>query len=69
MKLLKRKLPVKKPAPAPVKKGQQVGVVTVTAPGMAAVEIPLVAGGDVDRLGFFGRVGKGIHRILFGANG
>ena len=57
------------PIPAPVKKGQQVGVVTVTAPGMAAVEIPLVAGGDVDRLGFFGRVGKGIHRILFGANG
>lgn len=44
------------PIPAPITKGQQVGKLVVTAPGVDQVEIPLVAANDVERKGFIGRV-------------
>jgi D-alanyl-D-alanine carboxypeptidase (penicillin-binding protein 5/6) len=55
------------PIPAPIKKGTEVGIVTVSVPGMADLHVPLVAGADVPKLGFFGRVSAALHRILFGA--
>jgi D-alanyl-D-alanine carboxypeptidase (penicillin-binding protein 5/6) len=44
------------PVPAPVRKGDQLGVLSVTAPGFDAVERPLIAGADVNALGSIGRV-------------
>ncbi|PKU23210.1 D-alanyl-D-alanine carboxypeptidase family protein [Telmatospirillum siberiense] len=55
------------PLPAPVKKGTEVGVVTITAPGIQPVQVPLLAGADVERLGFFGRIGAAVKRTLWGA--
>src|SRR5439155_8437834 len=45
-----------KPIAAPVKQGDPVGKVVVTAPDMAPVEAPLVAASSVDRMGALGRV-------------
>ncbi|MDX2027540.1 MAG: D-alanyl-D-alanine carboxypeptidase family protein [Alphaproteobacteria bacterium] len=53
------------PIPAPITKGQEIGKLTVTAPGMEAKELPLLAGADVPRLGFFARLGVKL-RALFG---
>jgi D-alanyl-D-alanine carboxypeptidase (penicillin-binding protein 5/6) len=54
------------PVAAPIAKGAEVGVVTVTAPGIQPVQIPLLAGESVDRLGFFGRISAALKRILWG---
>jgi D-alanyl-D-alanine carboxypeptidase (penicillin-binding protein 5/6) len=45
-----------KPVPAPIKKGDRVGRLVVTAPEMAPAEAPLVAAGNVDRMGPVGRM-------------
>ena len=45
-----------KPVPAPIKKGDKVGKLVVTAPEMAPAEAPLVAAGNVDRMGPVGRI-------------
>ncbi|MDR3435459.1 D-alanyl-D-alanine carboxypeptidase family protein [Telmatospirillum sp.] len=55
------------PVPAPVTKGAEIGVVTVTAPGMAPLQMPLLAGEDVERLGFFGRITASLKRIVWGS--
>ncbi|HEY1299783.1 MAG TPA: D-alanyl-D-alanine carboxypeptidase family protein [Stellaceae bacterium] len=44
------------PLPAPIKKGETVGKLVVTAPDSAAVEVPLVAATDVGRMDAAGRV-------------
>jgi len=44
------------PIPAPIKKGQQIGVLTITAPGADTKTIPLVASADVPQVGFFARL-------------
>ncbi|MDD2869389.1 D-alanyl-D-alanine carboxypeptidase family protein [Neomegalonema sp.] len=40
------------PAPAPIRQGQRLGALRVSAPGIDPIEIPLVAGEDVARGGF-----------------
>ncbi len=54
------------PIPAPIKKGDQVGKLVVTAPGEPDREIPLVAAADVQKLGFFGRISAAVKHILWG---
>lgn len=44
------------PVKAPVKKGDKLGVVKITAANGDTREVPLVAGADVEKLGFFGRI-------------
>lgn len=44
------------PVPAPIARGDWLGVLTVTAPGIAPIERPLVAGAPVEALGPVGRV-------------
>jgi D-alanyl-D-alanine carboxypeptidase (penicillin-binding protein 5/6) len=44
------------PIPAPITKGERVGEMVITAPGMEAKTIPLVASSDVEQVGFFSRV-------------
>ena len=41
------------PLEAPVHKGQEIGRLVISVPGMEPVERPLIAGADVPRLGFF----------------
>ncbi len=61
---LKTAITFDQPVPAPIAKGQQLGKLTVTAPGMDAKEVPLVAGDDVPQLGFFARLGVKLHLLL-----
>jgi D-alanyl-D-alanine carboxypeptidase (penicillin-binding protein 5/6) len=50
------------PVPAPVAKGQEIGRLVVTGQGVPEMEVPLIAGADVDRLGFFPRIPAVIGR-------
>lgn len=55
------------PIRAPIRKGDQIGKVMVSAaPGARAVEYQLYAGADVPRLGAFGRAVGVIKHYLFG---
>ncbi len=44
------------PIPAPIKKGEAVGKIDVTAPGTAPIEMPLVAAANVGRMDAIGRI-------------
>ncbi|MEX2642403.1 MAG: D-alanyl-D-alanine carboxypeptidase family protein [Acetobacterales bacterium] len=57
------------PVPAPVVAGDRIGSLVVSAPDFETVEIPLVAGNGVERLGVFGRFGAALHYLVFGASG
>lgn len=57
------------PIAAPIKAGQEVGKIVVTAPGMVPMELPMVAGADVEKLGFAGRMSTAFKRIIFGKKG
>ncbi len=63
---IKRQAIYKGPLEAPITKGQQVGVVRVTAPGMQPIETPLVAAKDVARLGFFPSLLEKAKRLVVG---
>ncbi len=65
---LKVTLQAQVPIPAPIRKGQVVGKLVVTAPGFATREVPLVAAEDVARLGFFGRLTAAGRHALFGSS-
>lgn len=43
------------PIQAPIAAGQRVGTLRITAPEKPVMELPLVAGADISRLGIFGR--------------
>ncbi len=55
------------PIPAPIAKGQKIAILVLDAPGVGKIEVPLLAGADVERKGFFGRLGSSA-RQLFGGN-
>ena len=55
------------PVPAPLVKGARVATLVVTAPGTPTLEVPLVAGIDVEKLGPFRRIGAAISYIVFGS--
>jgi len=55
------------PLPAPIRKGDQVGKLVITAPGFVTREVPLVAANDVERLGFFGRLGAAARHVVLGS--
>jgi D-alanyl-D-alanine carboxypeptidase (penicillin-binding protein 5/6) len=50
------------PIPAPVAKGQELGKLIVSGQGVPDMEVPLIAGADVDRLGLFPRIPAVIGR-------
>lgn len=54
------------PVPAPIRRGQPIGIIQITAPGMPPVQRPLVAGASIDRLGPFGRVFGAARYLLWG---
>ena len=50
------------PVSAPVSRGQELGKLHVSGQGVPQMEVPLIAGADVDRLGLFARVPAVIGR-------
>lgn len=63
-------LKYKTPLKAPVKKGQEIASLVLSAPEHADTVIPLYAERDVKRLGYFGRLKETVKHVLFsfGAN-
>lgn len=64
---LKVSVSYKGPVPAPVYKGEQLGRLIVTAPGVDAIERPLYVGETVERKGPFGRVIETVGALISGA--
>ena len=54
------------PINAPIHKGDRLAKLTITAPGVDPIELPLVAGADVERLTAFGRLGAAVSYLMFG---
>ena len=52
------------PLVAPIKADSEIGRLVFTVPGQAPVEVPLVAMGNVEKLGFMGRVFEGLNRLM-----
>ena len=63
---LKVKINYKNPIPAPIKMGTSIGVATVTAPNLDAIQIPIIAERDIQQLGFLGRMFNALKFLLFG---
>lgn len=55
------------PLPAPVRKGDPVATLRIEAEGMPPMDIPLVAGADVERLGMVGRLGANLRYLFLGS--
>ena len=56
----------KSPLNAPVKKGHEIAILTLSAPDKAEKIIPLYAARDVKKLGYFGRIKETVKHVLFG---
>jgi D-alanyl-D-alanine carboxypeptidase (penicillin-binding protein 5/6) len=52
------------PIKAPIKAGDHVADLIVRTPDGPPQVMPLVAGGDVGKAGFFGHIANGLHRII-----
>jgi D-alanyl-D-alanine carboxypeptidase (penicillin-binding protein 5/6) len=57
------------PIKAGTKKGTQVGLVTVTLPGMDEIQVPLVVAEDVQKVGALGKIGSAIDYLVTGSSG
>ncbi|RJF83956.1 D-alanyl-D-alanine carboxypeptidase [Azospirillum cavernae] len=55
------------PVAAPIKKGDVVGKVVISAPGFPGKEVPVVAAQDVEKLGFVGRAFAAAKYLVFGS--
>jgi D-alanyl-D-alanine carboxypeptidase (penicillin-binding protein 5/6) len=55
------------PIPAPVQRGSKLGMLTVRGDGVPDMDVPLLAGSDVDRLGLPGRAMAVMSHYLTGA--
>ncbi len=64
---LKAKAVFDAPVPAPITAGQVLGKLVINAPDMPPIEVPLVAGADVPRLGPVGRAFTGLRHLISGA--
>jgi len=54
------------PVPAPIKAGDRIANLEISGPDMPTVIVPLVAGADVDRQGFFGRIFTSLGYLISG---
>ena len=68
-KKLKVTVIVEEPVPAPITRGQRIATLRITAPDTEAMELPLVAGDTVERLGMFNRVMAAVSYMIWGAGG
>lgn len=56
------------PLPAPIKKGNALGEMTVSIAEREPIKIPLIAGKDIERLGPSGRISAALSYLLWGAS-
>lgn len=56
------------PIPAPVAKGDHVATLSISAPGVDPIEVPLLAGAGVTKLGLTGRLMAAVNYILWGTS-
>lgn len=67
----RRKMEVKvnydSPIAAPIRSGQRLAMLTISAPDAETQQIPLVAGKNVSRLGMFGRLSAALRYLAWGA--
>ncbi|WP_417453226.1 D-alanyl-D-alanine carboxypeptidase family protein [Kiloniella sp.] len=54
------------PIQTPIEKGERLGTLTITAPEIDTVEIPLVAANSVEREGGFSRIVSALNYLIFG---
>ncbi len=52
------------PIPAPITEGDRLAVLKISAPGVETVEVPLVAGNSVEKLGFLGRLFAAVKHLI-----
>ena len=55
------------PIAAPIEKGARIATLTVSTPDAETLEVPLVAGADVGKLGPLSRIGAAISYMVWGA--
>lgn len=55
------------PLTAPVARGQTIGTMIVGGQGVPQLEVPLMAGADVERLGIVSRIPAVVSRLVFGS--
>jgi D-alanyl-D-alanine carboxypeptidase (penicillin-binding protein 5/6) len=55
------------PIPAPIRVGQKISRLHVSAPGFETIEIPLVSGEGVGRLGAMGRLSSALNYLIWGS--
>lgn len=56
-----------KPVKAPLAAGDKLGEVRIELDGQEMENVPLVADKNIEKLGFFGRIGQNLKYLLFGA--
>jgi D-alanyl-D-alanine carboxypeptidase (penicillin-binding protein 5/6) len=56
------------PVQAPIAKGQQIGVLKITAPDAPDLDVPVYAANAVPSAGLFGRIYLGIRALISGRN-
>ncbi len=66
---MKVKITYTGPIPAPIAKGQPIGTLVISARDMKPVELPLVAGADISRLGGISRLKAAFNYLLLGSAG
>ena len=54
------------PIAAPINRGDEIAKLLVDVPGQPTQELPLLAGTDVEKLGFFGKIGAAVKYLLTG---
>ena len=57
---------IDEPVPAPISRGQIIATMVISAPDMPTRHVPLVAGEEVERKGFMGRVISGALHLALG---
>ncbi len=65
----KAKIKYTAPVKAGTPKGTQVGVVTVTLPGMNDIQVPLVTAEEIEKVGPLGEIGSAIDYLISGSSG
>jgi D-alanyl-D-alanine carboxypeptidase (penicillin-binding protein 5/6) len=63
---MKVRLIYRAPLPAPVSRGEPVAMLRIDAPGLDLEAVPVVAGADVAKAGFVGRVTGALEYLIFG---
>jgi serine-type D-Ala-D-Ala carboxypeptidase (penicillin-binding protein 5/6) len=65
-KVMKVKVFLKSPIAAPIQKGSTLATLKIEVPGKENIELPLVAGANVNQLSLFLRLGKAVEYLLWG---